>query len=73
MQVFQYNEKGLNAAGVGQEAKQAELAATYSGINPVTLLKQINSNLEQLWQLSERPSSFGNRNYESTRRASVTV
>lgn len=61
------------SAGVLTEAKQAELAATYNGINPVTLLKQINSNLEQLWQLSERPSSFGNRNYESTRRASVTV
>ena len=34
----------------------------------IWLLKQINSNLEQLWQLAERPASLGNRNYEATRR-----
>ena len=59
--------------GVLSEAKQAELATTYSGLNPVLLLKQINSNLEQLWRLAVRPASLGNRNYEATRRASVTV
>ncbi|MCJ7828301.1 MAG: transposase family protein [Dehalococcoidia bacterium] len=59
--------------GVLSEAKQAELATTYSGLNPVRLLKQINSNLEQLWRLAQRPASLGNRNYEATRRASVTV
>ena len=59
--------------GVLSEAKQAELATTYSGLNPVRLLKQINSNLEQLWRMAERPASLGNRNYEATRRTSVTV
>ncbi len=59
--------------GVLSEAKQAELATTYSGLNPVLLLKQINNNLEQLWRMAERPASLGNRNYEATRRSSVTV
>ena len=63
----------LLEAGVLTEAKQQELAATYHGLNPVRLLKQINLNLEQLWQLAQRPASLGNRNYEATRRASVTV
>jgi hypothetical protein len=63
----------LLEAGVLTEAKQPELAATYHGLNPVRLLKQINSNLEQLWQLSEHPTSLGNRIYDATRRASVTV
>jgi hypothetical protein len=63
----------LLEAGVLTEAKQQELAATYHGLNPVLLLKQINSNLEQLWRLAERPASLGNRNYDATRRASVTV
>jgi hypothetical protein len=38
----------LLKAGVLTEAKKAKLAATYRGLNPVTLLKQINNNLEQL-------------------------
>jgi len=63
----------LLEAGVLTETKQQELAATYSGLNPVQLLKQINSNLEQLWQLALRPASLGNRNYDATRRSSVTV
>ena len=63
----------LLRAGVLTESKNAELAATYSGLNPVTLLKQINANLEQLWRLAERSVTLGNRNYESTRRTSVTV
>ncbi len=63
----------LLEAGVLTEAKQQELAATYHGLNPVLLLKQINSNLEQLWRLAQSPASLGNRNYEATRRASVTV
>jgi hypothetical protein len=63
----------LLEAGVLTEAKRAELAATYSGINPVALLKQINSNLEQLWRLAEHTASLGNRNYESTKKPSVTV
>ena len=63
----------LLKTGTLTEVKQKELAATYRGLNPVRLLTQINSNLEQLWRLAERPASLGNRNYEATRRASVTV
>jgi hypothetical protein len=54
-------------------AKKAELAATYRGLNPVALLKQINANLEQLWRLADRQLTHGNRIYEATRRASVTL
>ena len=43
-------------SGVLTEAKQQELAATYHGLNPVLLLKQINENLESLWNLAERPA-----------------
>lgn len=63
----------LLKAGALTEAKKAELATTYHGINPVALLTQINANLQQLWRLAERQPTSGNRNYESTRRASVTV
>jgi len=63
----------LLEAGLLTEAKQGELAATYHNLNPVHLLKQINENLESLWRLSHRPTTLGNRNYDSTRRSSVTV
>jgi hypothetical protein len=63
----------LLEAGVLMETKQQELAATYRGLNPVQLLKQINSNLEQLWHMAVCPASLGNRNYNATRRSSVTV
>jgi len=43
-------------SGVLTEAKQQELAATYHGLNPVLLLKQINENLESLWKLAELPA-----------------
>ena len=43
----------LLQSGVLSEAKRAELAVTYHGLNPVSLLKQINSNLQQLWRLAE--------------------
>jgi len=46
----------LLEAGVLTETKQQELAASYHGLNPVLLLKQINENLERLWTLAERPS-----------------
>lgn len=39
--------------GVLSEAKRAEMAAIYHGLNPVLLLKQINGHLEQLWRLSD--------------------
>jgi hypothetical protein len=45
----------LMRSGVLTEAKRVELAAIYSGLNPVFLLKQINENLEHLWDLAERP------------------
>ena len=43
----------LPKTGVFTEAKQQELAAIYHGLNPVLLLKQINENLERLWDLAE--------------------
>jgi len=43
-------------AGVLTEDKRQELAATYHGLNPVTLLRQINENLEHLRNLAERPA-----------------
>ncbi len=63
----------LLKSGVLTEAKKAELAAIYRGLNPVRLLQQINDNLEQLWRMADHPNQFGNRNYDATRRASVTV
>jgi len=35
------------------EPKRQELLAIYHGLNPVLLLKQINENLERLWNLAE--------------------
>ena len=63
----------LLESGVLTEAEQQELAVIYHNLNPVQFLKQINENLESLWKLAARPVSLGNRNYESTRRSSVTV
>ena len=38
------------------EAKRQEQAATYYGLNPVLLLRQINENLEHLWATAEYPT-----------------
>ena len=46
----------LLEAAVLSEAKQQQLAAIYHGLNPVSLLKQINENLEHLWALAESPA-----------------
>ncbi|MFC2014320.1 hypothetical protein ACFLU8_05605 [Chloroflexota bacterium] len=46
----------LLGAGVLTQAKQQDLAATYYGLNPVLLLRQINYNLEYLWKLAENPA-----------------
>ncbi len=46
----------LLQTGVLTEARKTELSATYHGLNPVLLLKQINGNLEKLWQLAEHPT-----------------
>jgi len=43
----------LLKADVLNQSKKVELAATYNGLNPVRLLKQINDNLDQLWKLAE--------------------
>jgi len=59
----------LLEAGVLTEARQQELAATYHGLNPVLLLKQINENLEYLWRLAERPRE---RNKTKSHNGSVT-
>lgn len=45
----------LLEAGVLTQDKQVELATIYHGLNPVSLLRQINENLEDLWDLAERP------------------
>ena len=47
----------LVQSGVLTKAKQVELAATYHGLNPLSLLGQINGNLGKLWRLSRRPAS----------------
>jgi hypothetical protein len=61
----------LISASILTEAKKAELTTTYAGLNPKLLLKQINDNLEKLWQSAIQP--HGNRNYDAIRRVSVTV
>jgi hypothetical protein len=43
-------------SGELSDAKRAELAAIYQRLDPVTLLRQLNGNLEQLWKLAERPA-----------------
>jgi hypothetical protein len=40
-------------------AKRAELASTYTGLNPVQLLKCLNENLDKLWRLADRISVTG--------------
>ena len=45
----------LLESGILTQAKRAELAAIYHGLNPVLLLKQLNGHLEQLWKLAELP------------------
>ena len=50
-------------------AKRQELASLYHYLNPVSLLQKINENLDYLYKQTDRSTSFGNRNYESTRRS----
>ena len=42
------------ASGILSEASKAQVNSTYARLNPVSLLKQINSDLESLWQMRER-------------------
>ena len=60
----------LLESGVLTEAKRQELAATYNYLNPVLLLKQINENLEHLWNLAEHPAH--QQRQAKTYKASVT-
>jgi len=60
----------LLKAGVLTEAKQQELAAIYYRLNPVTLLRQINENLERLWTMAERYTP--QEHQVKTREVSVT-
>ena len=60
----------LLESGVLTEAKRQELAATYNHLNPVLLLKQINENLEHLWNLAEHPAH--QQRQAKTYKASVT-
>jgi len=46
----------LLKAGTLNEDKRQEMAATYHSLDPVLLLKQINGNLEHLWDLAEHPT-----------------
>jgi hypothetical protein len=41
-------------SGVLSETSRAQISSTYAHLNPVSLLKQINTNVESLWQLRER-------------------
>jgi len=41
-------------SGILTQTTEAQLASTYAHLNPVRLLKQINDNVEHLWQLRDR-------------------
>ena len=56
----------LLQSGVLSEAKRTEMTAIYHGLNPVLLLKQINSHLEQLWRLSDHRTSHANLKTETS-------
>ena len=47
----------VQKSGALTEATKAQLASTYAQLNPVRLLKQINDNVEHLWQLREHHPS----------------
>ena len=56
----------LLRSGVLTDAKRRQLAATYHGLDPVRLLKQLNENLEHLWSLAERPITQHRRTKTNT-------
>lgn len=41
-------------SGVTIEANKTQITSIYAHLNPVSLLKQINANVEHLWQLRDR-------------------
>ncbi|HOU25296.1 MAG TPA: transposase [Anaerolineae bacterium] len=44
----------LLESGVLSPAKEADLAATYNGLNPMALRRYLDSHLEHLWKLADR-------------------
>ena len=60
----------LLAAGVLNEVKRQELAAIYHRLNPALLLRQINQNLERLWDMARYPATQPGKG--KTKEASVT-
>ena len=60
-------------SGILSESKQQELVSIYNYLNPLHLLKDIHDNQEALCKLADPNQRFGNRNYDSIRRSSVTV
>ena len=60
----------LLAAGVLTVAKEQELATTYHRLNPALLLRQINQNLERLWDLARYSTTRSVKG--KTKEASVT-
>ena len=60
----------LLSAGILTEVKQQELAVMYYRLNPALLRRQINQNLERLWDLARYPDTQPRKG--KTREASVT-
>lgn len=60
----------LLSAGILTEVKQQELVAMYHRLNPALLRRQINQNLEQLWDMARYPDTQPRKG--KTREASVT-
>jgi hypothetical protein len=46
-------QRVLNSGAI-EEVSKAQINSTYAHLNPVRLLKQINDNVEHLWQLRDR-------------------
>jgi len=60
----------LLSAGILTEVKQQELETMYHGLNPALLRRQINQNLERLWDLARYPTTQPRKG--KTKEASVT-
>jgi len=60
----------LLSAGILSEVKQQELEAMYHRLNPALLLRQINQNLERLWDMARYPTTRSVKG--KTKEASVT-
>jgi hypothetical protein len=63
----------LLGIGALSKVKQAELAAIYTGLNPVRLRNQINSNLEQLWKLADCSTTSVTVYFDATRGTSCII